>query len=42
MHTRVEKIATEQLHMRLPDASRVQIVSMTAPAGPGTSLDAPK
>ena len=42
MHTRVEKIATEQLHMRLPDASRVQIVSMTASAGPGTSLDAPK
>ncbi len=26
MHTRVEKIATGQLHMRLPDASRVQIV----------------
>ena len=42
MHTRVEKIATEQLHMRLPNASRVQIVSMTAPAGPGTSLDARK
>ncbi|HEV7930217.1 MAG TPA: cell division protein FtsL [Nitrosospira sp.] len=42
MHTRVEKIATEQLHMRLPDASRVQIISLSAPAGPAPSSDVPK
>jgi cell division protein FtsL len=42
MHARVEKIATEQLHMRLPDASRVQIISLTAPAGSAASSDVPK
>lgn len=42
MHTRVEKIATEELHMRLPDASRVQIISLTAPADPAASLETPK
>ena len=30
MHARVEKIASEQLHMRLPEASRVQILSLTS------------
>ena len=42
MHTRVEKIATEQLHMRLPDASRVQILSLTRPGGSAVSIEAPK
>ena len=32
MHTRIEKIATGQLHMRLPDASRVQVLPLTNPA----------
>ncbi len=27
-HTRVEKIATEQLQMRLPDASRVRVIPL--------------
>ena len=42
MHTRVEKIATEQLHMQLPDASRVEIISLTAPHGAAASSDPAK
>jgi cell division protein FtsL len=42
MRTRVEKIATEQLHMQLPDASRVQFIPLTAPSGAAASSDAPK
>jgi cell division protein FtsL len=42
MHARVEKIATEQLHMRLPDASRVQIIPLTAPDGVAASSDGAK
>ena len=34
MHARIEKIASGQLHMRVPDASRIQIIS------PATSIDA--
>jgi cell division protein FtsL len=42
MHARVEKIATEQLHMRVPDASKVQIISLIGPASPAVSMDAPR
>lgn len=28
MHARIEKIATERLHMRIPDAGKIQIVPM--------------
>lgn len=28
MHTRVERIAVNKLHMRLPDASRIQTISL--------------
>ena len=31
MHTRIEKVATRQLHMRVPDASRVQIIPLPNP-----------
>lgn len=34
MHARVEKIASGQLRMRVPDASRIQIIS------PATTVDA--
>lgn len=30
MHTRVEKIAVEQLHMHVPDSLRVQVVQPAA------------
>lgn len=30
-HGRIEKIATENLHMRIPPASRVQVVPAAAP-----------
>ncbi len=30
MHARIEKIATERLHMRIPDADKIQIVPMVA------------
>jgi cell division protein FtsL len=42
MHARVEKIATEQLHMRVPDASKVQIISLIGPVSPAVSMDAPQ
>ena len=32
MHARVEKIATEQLHMQLPDPDRVHVVVAVKPA----------
>ncbi|MBI4205895.1 MAG: cell division protein FtsL [Betaproteobacteria bacterium] len=31
MHGRVEKIATENLNMRVPPSSRIQVVPATAP-----------
>lgn len=31
MHGRIEKIATENLHMRIPPASRIQVVPAAAP-----------
>ena len=30
MHSRVERVATEQLQMQVPDAKRIQIVTMGA------------
>ncbi|SOD39949.1 cell division protein FtsL [Nitrosovibrio sp. Nv4] len=41
-HTRVEKIATGQLRMRLPDASRGQIVPLTISRTPADSIEASK
>jgi cell division protein FtsL len=32
MHTRIERIARQSLRMRLPEAGRVQIVDLNAPA----------
>jgi cell division protein FtsL len=32
MHARVERIASRQLHMRVPDAKRLQIVKPEGPA----------
>lgn len=41
MHSRIEKIAAEHLHMRVPDQAKIQVVSVgsTAPvaAKPGAS-----
>ncbi|MEO8766765.1 MAG: cell division protein FtsL [Nitrosospira sp.] len=42
MHTRIEKIATGQLHMQLPDVSRVQVVSLTNLANSGDFMEAPE
>ena len=42
MHTRIEKIATGQLHMQVPDASRVQVVPLTNFANSADSMDAPE
>lgn len=39
MHTRIEKIATGQLHMQVPDASRVQVVSLMSAADSVNSAD---
>jgi cell division protein FtsL len=32
MHTRIERIARQSLRMRLPEAGRVQIIDLNAPA----------
>jgi cell division protein FtsL len=42
MHTRVEKIATGKLRMRVPDASRVQVVPLTVSSKPADSVEASK
>ncbi len=42
MHTRIEKIAMGQLNMRVPDASRVQIIPLTNSANPADFVEAPK
>ena len=38
MHARIEKIATERLHMRVPDPSKIQVVPLT----PAVPPEAPK
>ena len=38
MHARIEKIATERLHMRVPDPSKIQVVPLT----PAVQPEAPK
>lgn len=35
MHARVEKIARERLHMRVPDAKHTEVVMQAATAGAG-------
>lgn len=39
MHARIEKIAMGQLHMQVPDASRVQVVSLMNAADSGNSAN---
>lgn len=39
MHTRIEKIATGQLHMQVPNASRVRVVPSTNSANSANSLE---
>ncbi len=39
MHSRIEKIATDSLHMRVPDQSKIQVVAI-APLAPA-KLGAP-
>lgn len=39
MHTRIEKIATGQLSMRVPDASHVRIIPMTNFANSNAAAD---
>ena len=39
MHTRIEKIATGQLRMQVPDASSIQVVPLTNLANSGSSTD---
>jgi len=39
MHTRIEKIATGQLHMQVPEPSRVQVVSLTNLANPASFIE---
>jgi cell division protein FtsL len=42
MHTRIEKIAMGQLHMQVPDASRVQVVPLTNFANSADFMEAPE
>jgi cell division protein FtsL len=42
MHTRIEKIARGQLHMQVPDASRVQVVPLTNFANSADFMEAPE
>ncbi len=42
MHTRVEKIATGQLHMRMPDASRIRIVPFGISFSRADPVEAPE
>ena len=41
-HARVEKIATGQLHMRMPDTSRIKVVPFRIPLSRAGSMEAPK
>jgi cell division protein FtsL len=40
MHTRVEKIAAGQLHMRMPDTSRIRVVRFGIPFSRADPLEA--
>ncbi|MBA4141493.1 MAG: cell division protein FtsL [Nitrosospira sp.] len=42
MHARIEKIAAGQLLMRVPDASRIQIVPLTIASDAATPVEMPK
>ncbi len=42
MHTRIEKIATGQLHMQVPEPSRVQVVSLSNVASPAGFMESRK
>ncbi len=42
MHARIEKIATERLHMRVPDPSKIQVVPLTPVVQPAVQPEAPK
>jgi cell division protein FtsL len=42
MHARIEKIATGQLHMQVPEPSRVQVVSLTNLANPAGFMESTK
>lgn len=39
MHSRIEKIATEQLQMQVPEAKRIQVVNIAKIAQPVIALD---
>ena len=41
MHTRIERIARQSLRMRLPEAGRVQIIDLNAPANAVPALQLP-
>ncbi|MBA2659715.1 MAG: cell division protein FtsL [Nitrosospira sp.] len=42
MHTRIEKIATGQLYMQVPDPSRVQVVSLSSVDNPAGFMESRK
>ena len=39
MHSRIEQIATQQLQMQVPDAKRIQVVSLVAKPAASVSAD---
>ncbi len=41
MHSRIEQIATQQLQMQVPDAKRIQVVSLQAQPASSKSATAP-
>ena len=41
-HARIEKIATRQLHMKAPEASRIQIVAPTSSVNAADPAGAPR
>lgn len=41
MHTRIERIARQSLRMRLPEAGRVQIIDLNAPAPAAPAANLP-
>lgn len=40
MHSRIEEIATQELQMQVPDAKRVQVVTLDKPAASAPAKDA--
>lgn len=40
MHSRIEQIATQQLQMQVPDAKRIQVVSLAAQPAAGKAVSA--